>query len=90
LRAVICCACEEAAKKEGRLSDLDYYTVSTNENGFMKITESHSISFASIIKNMLPRLLLFLIKDNFSDFEGLKVLAPAREEGILLLSEVQY
>jgi hypothetical protein len=37
---------------------------------------------------MLPRLLIFLLKDNFSDFEGLKVQAPAREEGILLLAEM--
>lgn len=31
-----------------------------------------------------------MLKDNFSDFEGLKVLAPAREEALKLLAEIQY
>jgi len=29
-----------------------------------------------------------MLKDNFSDFEGLKVLAPVREEALRLLSTV--
>lgn len=37
---------------------------------------------------LLPRLLLCMLKDNVSDFEGLKVLAPVREEGLRLLSAI--
>jgi hypothetical protein len=29
------------------------------------------------------------LKDNFSDFAGLKVVAPAREEAMKLLAEIQ-
>jgi hypothetical protein len=43
---------------------------------------------ASLIKNLLPNLVIFMLKDNFSDFEGLKVLAPAREEAMKLLAEI--
>lgn len=39
-------------------------------------------------KILLPRLLICMLKDNFSDFEGLKVLAPVREEALRLLSTV--
>jgi hypothetical protein len=54
------------------------------------VQSTHTLPFASLIKNLLPRLLIFILKDNFSDFEGLKVLAPAREEAILLLADIQY
>lgn len=37
----------------------------------------------------MPRLLLFILKDNFSDFAGLKVQTPAREEAMKLLAEIQ-
>lgn len=37
---------------------------------------------------ILPRLLICMLKDNFSDFEGLKVLAPVREEALKLLSTI--
>ena len=47
------------------------------------------MAMISLIKNVLPRLVLFILKDNFSDFEGLKVLQPAREEAMKLLAEVQ-
>jgi len=90
LRALICYACTEASKNSVKLADLEYYSISTKDNGFMTIAGTNAISFSALIKNMLPRLLLFIIKDNFSDFEGLKVLAPAREEGIQLLAEIQY
>lgn len=73
LRALISQTCEDAAKRSARCPDLEYYTVATKDNGYMAVADTHTISFASVIKNMLPRLLLFLIKDNFSDFEGLKV-----------------
>ena len=45
---------------------------------------------ANLMKNLLPSLLIFMLKDNFSDFENLKVLAPAREEALKLLAELQY
>jgi len=48
------------------------------------------VSLGRLLQNLLPRLIIFLLKDNFSDFEGLKVLVPAREEAIKLLSEIQY
>ena len=38
---------------------------------------------------VLPRLLICLLKDNFSDFEGLKVMVPVREECFRLLSVLQ-
>ena len=41
------------------------------------------------MRNIIPRLLLFILKDNFSDFAGLKVQAPAREEAMKLLAEIQ-
>ena len=37
---------------------------------------------------MLPRVLICLLKDNFSDFSGLKVMSPVREECLKLLSEL--
>ena len=42
-----------------------------------------------LIRNIIPRLLLFILKDNFSDFAGLKVVAPARDEAMKLLAEIQ-
>ena len=43
----------------------------------------------ALLKNIIPRILIFMLKDIFSDFEGLKVLVLAREEGIKLISELQ-
>jgi len=45
---------------------------------------------ATLVQNLLPRLTLFMLKDNFSDFEELKVMMPAREEGLKLLAEIQF
>ena len=42
-----------------------------------------------VTRNVIPRLLLFILKDNFSDFAGLKVQTPAREEAMKLLAEIQ-
>lgn len=82
LRALITYAAKEAALKGAKIPDLEYFVVTIKDNGFMALSATHTISFASVIRNLLPRLLIFVLKDNFSDFEGLKVLAPAREEAI--------
>ena len=53
------------------------------------MNECKQVQLTDLIRNVLPRLLLFLLKDNFSDFAGLKVQAPAREEAMKLLAEIQ-
>ena len=55
----------------------------------MRVSESHTVSVTDLIRNIIPRLLLFILKDNFSDFAGLKVQAPAREEAMKLMAEIQ-
>lgn len=59
---------------------LPYFVVQKDEaTGFMKIKETKTISVATLVLNVIPRLILFMLKDNFSDFEGIKVIACARE-----------
>jgi hypothetical protein len=48
------------------------------------------VSLLQLIRNVVPRLVLFMLKDNFSDFASHKVMAPARDEGLHLLAEIQY
>lgn len=48
-----------------------------------------SVQLDDLVRNIIPRLLLFILKDNFSDFAGLKVQTPAREEAMKLLAEIQ-
>jgi len=55
----------------------------------MKIKETKTISVATLVLNVIPRLILFMLKDNFSDFEGIKVIACAREEALKLLAHIQ-
>lgn len=54
----------------------------------MHVSGSQSVALVDLVRNIIPRLLLFLLKDNFSDFAGLKVQAPAREEAVKLLAEI--
>ena len=77
---------EAAATKGSAIKDLEYFVISMRDNGYLTVTSTLQISMASLIKNMLPSLVIFMLKDNFSDFEGLKVLAPAREEAMKLLA----
>jgi hypothetical protein len=62
--------------------------ISKKDNGYLSVQSTIQISMAELIKNLLPNLVIFILKDNFSDFEGLKVLAPAREEAMKLLAEI--
>ena len=77
---------EAASTKGSAIKDLEYFVISMRDNGYLTVTSTLQISMASLIKNMLPSLVIFMLKDNFSDFEGLKVLAPAREEAMKLLA----
>jgi hypothetical protein len=90
LRALVNFIAQENAKKGTKIPDLEYFIVTIKENGFLSVQSTNLLPFVSLVKNLLPRLLIFILKDNFSDFEGLKVLAPAREEAINLLSDIQY
>ena len=55
----------------------------------MTLGEKSSVNLDDLVRNIIPRLLLFILKDNFSDFAGLKVMTPAREEAMKLLAEIQ-
>lgn len=39
----------------------------------------------NILKTMLSKLYIFLLMDRFNDYEELKVMSPAKGEGLLLL-----
>jgi hypothetical protein len=56
----------------------------------LSIKEEKTVSLLTVIRNIAPRLVLFMLKDNFSDFASHKVMAPARDEGLNLLAEIQY
>ena len=73
-----------------KVEHLEYWLVSkSSEDVQLRITESGTISMVDVTRNVIPRLLVFLLKDNFSDFAGLKVQTPAREEAMRLLAEIQ-
>ena len=59
-----------------------------SEQGLLQICETKSVKTDDLVRNIIPRLVLFLLKDNFSDFAGLKVQTPAREEAVKLLAEI--
>lgn len=74
-----------------KISHLDFYTVQkSSEDNQLKIGKTEKMPVGALVRNILPRLLIFILKDNFSDFEGLKVQVPAREEAMKLLSEIQF
>ncbi|CDW76484.1 snf2 chromatin remodeling protein [Stylonychia lemnae] len=66
--------------------ELSYYIaqITNQEEGYQIVTQV-KIQPESLGLMILPLLLIFLMKDQFNDFEELKVLTPAREEGIELL-----
>jgi hypothetical protein len=68
--------------------DFAYSTVSTVNKSKFTLQSGFSFSKHQMAKVILPRLLICMLKDNFSDFEGLKVLAPVREEALKLLSTI--
>ena len=71
------------------IDKLEYFMVQkSSEDNQLKVAESRFVPLPDLIRNILPRLLLFILKDNFSDFAGLKVLVPAREEAMKLLAEI--
>ena len=55
----------------------------------MKIRDTQTIAVPTLVSNIIPRLIIFMLKDNFSDFEGIKVIACAREEALKLLAHIQ-
>lgn len=59
-----------------------------SEDGQLKLGDIQHIELDDLVRNIIPRLLLFILKDNFSDFAGLKVQTPAREEAMKLLAEI--
>ena len=63
-----------------------YSVVSTQNKQKFLIQGGFSLSKQKMASVILPRLLICMLKDNFSDFEGIKVLAPVREEALRLLS----
>ena len=74
-----------------RVSSLDFYTVQRkSDDGQLQVSQQEEMPMGHLVRNILPRLLVFILKDNFSDFEGLKVQVPAREEAMKLLAEIQY
>lgn len=71
------------------IQHLEYFTVQKGStDNQLGIQEFKTVPLTDLIRNVIPRLLLFLLKDNFSDFAGLKILAPAREEAMKLLAEI--
>ena len=71
------------------IDKLEYFMVQkSSEDNQLKVAESRFVPLSDLTRNILPRLLLFILKDNFSDFAGLKVLVPAREEAMKLLAEI--
>ena len=73
-----------------KIESLEYFIVNkTSADQQLNITETQHVAVSDLTRNVLPRLLLFILKDNFSDFAGLKVVAPAREEAMKLLAEIQ-
>ena len=68
--------------------DFAYSVVSTIKKQKFTLQDGFKISKQKMAGVILPRLLICMLKDNFSDFEGLKVLAPVREEALKLLSTI--
>jgi hypothetical protein len=64
--------------------------VSRNSDESLSVGSVHYIELSALVRNIIPRLLVFLMKDNFSDFSGLKIAVPAREEAVKLLAHIQY
>ena len=57
-----------------KIDKLEYFKVQrSSEDSQLKVLECQSVPLTDLIRNVIPRLLLFILKDNFSDFAGLKV-----------------
>jgi hypothetical protein len=50
----------------------------------MIVSQSEFISMSQLSRSILTRVTILLLKDEFSDFEELKMLSPVREEAIQL------
>ena len=71
------------------MDQLEYWCVQrSSEDNQLRVCDSQFVPVTEVVRNIIPRLLLFILKDNFSDFAGLKVQAPAREEAMKLLAEI--
>eukprot|EP00347_Sterkiella_histriomuscorum_P015404 403357149 len=67
-----------------------YYHVATyfNEELGYQVTQTFDVKIDNLMTMILPYLFFFMLKDQFNDFEELKVLTPAREEGLKLLTQI--
>ena len=65
---------------------LEYYSIVRNTDESLHVGSVHYIELSTLVRNIIPRLLVFLMKDNFSDFSGLKIVVPAREEAVKLFA----
>jgi hypothetical protein len=68
--------------------NFDYSVVSIENGTSLKLQENFTLSKQKLAQNLISRLLIVMLKDNFSDFEGLKVLPPVRDECVKLLSTI--
>ena len=64
---------------------LEYYRVGLDPDGAFKVIDTQRISVREIARAFLPQLLIVMVKDNFNDFEELKVITPVRDEALSLL-----
>ena len=51
----------------------------------LMVDDGGHVDISHIIAAIIPLLTIMILKDQFSDFEELRVLTPAREEAINLL-----
>jgi hypothetical protein len=52
------------------------------------ISERDHIDLKKVLKNMLAKVFILIMKDEFFDLEEIKTLAPVREEAIPLFIEL--
>jgi len=63
---------------------LEYAFISkSNEN--ISISKYGSVSFESICSNILPRVIILMLKDQFKDYEDINMVTPVRNQGMNLI-----
>jgi hypothetical protein len=59
--------------------------VGLGADGAYNILETINVSVKELAKALLPYLIILIMKDNFNDFEELKVITPVRDEALSLM-----
>lgn len=55
-----------------------------DKEGKIRVIESVKVSREELSRAILTYLVIMIIKDNFNDFEELKVITPVRDEALSL------